>query len=240
MSNTTLSIVPDLASPDRFRRTADGKILVTPDNFIRAESDVYMAAQVRDGAFGRIKHTREPAPVDREWLAGSSWILGIGLRKGARSIENTDEAGREWRFGAAGDRDVKSTRRDGACGLGNRDARGRAGRGVGEHGAADAMPDRDVGCSGIAHDGHRGERTRRLGTVVEQLLVPGLGGAHAAIDVAIVHACAHAQFGEVAQPCVLDRLVGGKDRHLLATIEKRPFQRLEQLGEVPVNDAGSE
>lgn len=62
------TVVPDLASPDRWVKTADGKILVTPDNFIRAESDVYMANQVKDGAFGRFKHTREPAPVDKQLI----------------------------------------------------------------------------------------------------------------------------------------------------------------------------
>ena len=43
-------------------------MLVTPDNFIRAESNVYMAGQVKDGAFGQFKHTREPAPVDRQLI----------------------------------------------------------------------------------------------------------------------------------------------------------------------------
>lgn len=64
----TPSVVPDLASPDRWRKTADGKIIVTPDNFVRAESDAYMAAQVQDGAFGRFKHTRAPAPIDRQLI----------------------------------------------------------------------------------------------------------------------------------------------------------------------------
>lgn len=43
-------------------------MIVTPDNFIRAESNVYMAAQVKDGAFGKFKHTREVAPVDRQLI----------------------------------------------------------------------------------------------------------------------------------------------------------------------------
>ena len=60
------SVVPDLASPDRWRTNADGKIIVTPDNFIRAESDTYMAAQTMDGAFGQFKHTRGAAPVDKQ------------------------------------------------------------------------------------------------------------------------------------------------------------------------------
>jgi hypothetical protein len=36
----TPSVVPDLASPNRWTKTTDGKILVTPDNFVRAESDL--------------------------------------------------------------------------------------------------------------------------------------------------------------------------------------------------------
>ena len=64
----THSAVPDLGSPDRWKRTAEGKIIVTPDNFIRAESDLYMAGQFKDGAFGQFKHTRAPAPVDRQLI----------------------------------------------------------------------------------------------------------------------------------------------------------------------------
>lgn len=62
------SFVPDLASPRFWKKSADGKIIVTPDNFIRAESDVYMAAQVKDGAFGTFNHTREAAPVDKQLI----------------------------------------------------------------------------------------------------------------------------------------------------------------------------
>lgn len=64
----TPSLVPDLNNPERWNKTPDGKIIVTPDNFIRAESDVYMAAQTKDGAFGKFKHTREPAPVDKQLI----------------------------------------------------------------------------------------------------------------------------------------------------------------------------
>jgi hypothetical protein len=60
--------VPDLGAPSRWRKSADGKVLVTPDNFIRAESNVYMAVQRKDGAFGTFKHTREVAPVDRQLI----------------------------------------------------------------------------------------------------------------------------------------------------------------------------
>lgn len=64
--NAMPSLVPDLTRPERWVKTSDGKILVTPDNFIRAESNIYMAGQLKDGAFGQFKHTREPAPVDKQ------------------------------------------------------------------------------------------------------------------------------------------------------------------------------
>jgi hypothetical protein len=60
------SAVPDLNDPVRWKKTSDGKVLVTPDNFVRAESNIYMAGQFKDGAFGKFKHTREPTPVDRQ------------------------------------------------------------------------------------------------------------------------------------------------------------------------------
>lgn len=60
--------IPDLGSPDRWKKTADGRVVVTPDNFVRAESNIYMAGQVKDGAFGHFKHTREPAPLDRQLI----------------------------------------------------------------------------------------------------------------------------------------------------------------------------
>lgn len=65
---TVPSVVPDLASSEHWAKSADGKIIVTPDNFIRAESDLYMAGQVKDGAFGQLKHTRSPAPVDKQLI----------------------------------------------------------------------------------------------------------------------------------------------------------------------------
>jgi hypothetical protein len=41
-------------------------ILVTPDNFARAETDLYFSNVVRNGGFGRFDHTREPAPLDKQ------------------------------------------------------------------------------------------------------------------------------------------------------------------------------
>ncbi|WP_240648375.1 DUF1254 domain-containing protein [Pararobbsia silviterrae] len=39
---------------------------VTPDNFARAESDMYFSGAVKMGGFGKFNHTREPAPIDNQ------------------------------------------------------------------------------------------------------------------------------------------------------------------------------
>lgn len=39
---------------------------VTPDNFVRAESDLYFSNIVKDGGFGRFVHRREPAAIDNQ------------------------------------------------------------------------------------------------------------------------------------------------------------------------------
>jgi hypothetical protein len=39
---------------------------VTLDTFVRAESDTYMANGVKDGAFGKLSHRREPASIDNQ------------------------------------------------------------------------------------------------------------------------------------------------------------------------------
>ncbi len=41
-------------------------VRVTVDNFRRAESDMYFARFVKDGGFGKLKHERELAPIDRQ------------------------------------------------------------------------------------------------------------------------------------------------------------------------------
>jgi hypothetical protein len=41
-------------------------ITVTPDNFVRAESDVYFGNLVKDGGFGRFHHIRELSPIDNQ------------------------------------------------------------------------------------------------------------------------------------------------------------------------------
>ena len=48
-----------------FKEAGDA-ILVTPDNFPRAESDLYFSGVVKLGGFGRFFHNREPTPLDRQ------------------------------------------------------------------------------------------------------------------------------------------------------------------------------
>lgn len=46
--------------------SSDGATLVGVDNFIRAESDLYMGKRVASGGFGRFVHSREPVPIDAQ------------------------------------------------------------------------------------------------------------------------------------------------------------------------------
>lgn len=46
--------------------TAGAPMLVTPDNFVRAETDRYFSGVVRDGGFAQWYHAREPAPVESQ------------------------------------------------------------------------------------------------------------------------------------------------------------------------------
>src|SRR5712672_4014399 len=39
---------------------------VTVDNFIRAETDLYMSNIVKDGGLGKLVHRREPASIDNQ------------------------------------------------------------------------------------------------------------------------------------------------------------------------------
>lgn len=45
---------------------SDATIPVTVENFIRAESDLYMGKMVADGSLGRFVHSREPVSVDAQ------------------------------------------------------------------------------------------------------------------------------------------------------------------------------
>src|ERR1700754_2563679 len=41
-------------------------VLVSPDNFVRAESDLYFGNVVNDGGFGVFHHIRELSPIDNQ------------------------------------------------------------------------------------------------------------------------------------------------------------------------------
>ena len=53
--------VPTLVSSDP-KKT----ILVSADNFVRAESDLYFGNLVNDGGFGKFHHIRTPTPIDQQ------------------------------------------------------------------------------------------------------------------------------------------------------------------------------
>jgi len=52
-----LSIAPALAQ---------SAVPVTPHNFVRAETDMYMGRFAKDGGLGKFVHAREPAPIDKQ------------------------------------------------------------------------------------------------------------------------------------------------------------------------------
>lgn len=54
------------------RKTSVGAVPVSPDNFAHAESDLYFGNIVRDGGFGRFKHIRELAPLDKQFVIRSN------------------------------------------------------------------------------------------------------------------------------------------------------------------------
>lgn len=45
---------------------SNGAVLVSPDNFVRAESDLYFGNLVKDGGFGKFFHIRELTPIDHQ------------------------------------------------------------------------------------------------------------------------------------------------------------------------------
>ena len=54
-----------LAGPRRLVRP-EPAVPVTPDNFPRAELDLYFASAVKDGGLGKFLHRREPTALDRQ------------------------------------------------------------------------------------------------------------------------------------------------------------------------------
>jgi hypothetical protein len=63
---TALSLATLSAAQSAPSAKADNLVPVTPDNFARAESDMYFGGVVKSGGFGKFHHSREPAPIDNQ------------------------------------------------------------------------------------------------------------------------------------------------------------------------------
>lgn len=63
---TSLAITAVVAAVGTMPVMAADPAIVGVDNFIRAESDMYAAAMVKDGALGKFLHRREPASIDNQ------------------------------------------------------------------------------------------------------------------------------------------------------------------------------
>lgn len=62
----TFALTAALAGISPLQASAADSIPVDVDNFVRAESDMYMASMVKDGALGKFVHRREPASIDNQ------------------------------------------------------------------------------------------------------------------------------------------------------------------------------
>jgi hypothetical protein len=74
-------------------------IQVSPDNFIRAESDLYFGNVVKDGGFGKFHHIRELSPIDNQLVIRQNrdtlYSAGVfDLDAGSVTITMPDAGGR--------------------------------------------------------------------------------------------------------------------------------------------------
>ncbi len=81
------------------RKTADGAVLVSADNFTRAESDLYFCKVVEDSGFGKFMHIRELTPMDKQLVVRSNrdtlYSAGVfDLDAGPVTITLPDPGGR--------------------------------------------------------------------------------------------------------------------------------------------------
>lgn len=63
---TVVAIVAAVAGGSPLQATAADPVIVGVDNFVRAESDMYMGSMVKDGGLGKLLHRREPASIDNQ------------------------------------------------------------------------------------------------------------------------------------------------------------------------------
>jgi hypothetical protein len=74
-------------------------VQVSPDNFVRAESDLYFGNVVKDGGFGKFHHIRELSPIDNQLVIRQNrdtlYSAGVfDLDAGSVTITMPDASGR--------------------------------------------------------------------------------------------------------------------------------------------------
>jgi hypothetical protein len=79
--------------------TSDDVVPVSPDNFTRAESDLYFSNIVNHGGFGKFMHIREVTPLDKQFVVRSNrdtlYSAGVfDLDAGPVTISLPDPKGR--------------------------------------------------------------------------------------------------------------------------------------------------
>ena len=68
----TLAATLTVTNGTQAQLRAGNAVPVTPDNFIRAESDHYFGNMVKDGSFGKFTHNRELTPIDKQLVVRSN------------------------------------------------------------------------------------------------------------------------------------------------------------------------
>jgi hypothetical protein len=81
------------------RKTPDGAVIVSPDNFTRAESDLYFSNVVKDSGFGKFTHIRELTPIYKQLVVRSNrdtlYSAGVfDLDAGPVTVSLPDPGGR--------------------------------------------------------------------------------------------------------------------------------------------------
>ena len=65
-SRMAFALTAALVGINPLQAAAAEPVTVGVDNFVRAESDMYLASMVKDGGFGKFVHRREPASIDNQ------------------------------------------------------------------------------------------------------------------------------------------------------------------------------
>jgi hypothetical protein len=63
---TTVAFLALICAGPAFPQTKGDAVPVTPDNFVRAESDLYFSNIAKDDGFGKFMHHRQLSPIDKQ------------------------------------------------------------------------------------------------------------------------------------------------------------------------------